>query len=190
MLVVVSVSATVSGQVDDRSGNQRSVWDRLNLADAGIRAIEENPAFGVGWRNFVGGGTEYFRLLPEIPQTGTTIDIHNVFISVGAELGLVGLVLWVGVLGSTIVAAMFWRAPPELEDWRIALVAMGVQWGVVAMFTPFSYTFSMFFMFTFAGIVAAPRFVQPRSSATSSVGARGVVSLPSPSAPESADADS
>ena len=74
-----------------------------------------------------------------------------------------------GVVGTTVFAAMFWRRPPELEDWRIALVAMGVQWAVVAMFTPFDYTFSMFFMFTFAGIVAAPRFVRPRPSVTSRI---------------------
>jgi putative inorganic carbon (HCO3(-)) transporter len=189
LLVVLSVSSSISGQVDERAGNQRSVWDRLNVADAGVRAIEQNPAFGVGWRNFVGSGTEYFRLLPDIPQTGTTIDVHNALISIGAELGLVGLILWIGVLGTTVFAAMFWRAPPELEDWRIALVAMGVQWAVVGMFTPFAYTFSMFFMFTFAGIVAAPRFVQPRPSAVArESAARAVVTSARP-LPEDAGAD-
>jgi O-antigen ligase len=182
LVVVLAASSSISGRVNERSGDQRPVWDRLNLADAGIRAIQDKPAFGVGWRNFIGGGTKYFRLLPDIPQTGTTIDIHNVLISLGAELGLVGLILWVGVVGSTVFAAMFWRAPPELEDWRIALVAMGVQWAVVAMFTPFAYTFSMFFMFTFAGIVAAPRFVQPRRpagvGAAASAGAPTAHSLP------------
>jgi O-antigen ligase len=161
----------------------------LNLADAGIRAIQDKPAFGVGWRNFVGGGTEYFRLLPEIPQTGTQIDIHNALISIGAELGLIGLILWVGVLASTVFAAMFWRPPPELEDWRIALVAMGVQWVVVAMFTPFSFTFSMFFMFTFAGIVAAPRFVQPRRPAVAGASTAPAVATPGRSLPEDAGAD-
>lgn len=189
LLVILSVSSSISGQVDERSGNQRSVWDRLNVADAGIRAIEAKPAFGVGWRNFVGGGTEYFRLLPGFPQTGTTIDVHNALISVGAELGLVGLILWVGVIGTTIAAAMFWRAPPELEDWRIALVAMGVQWAVVAMFTPFAYTFSMYFMFTFAGIVAAPRFLQPRPSAIEGPASRPGLVPPARRLPEAADAD-
>ena len=72
---------------------------------------------------------------------------------------------------------------------RIALVATGVQWAVVAMFTPFAYTFSMFFMFTFAGIVAAPRFVQPRRP--SGVGASPVPSVarPAHSLPEDAGAD-
>ena len=150
---------------DELSGDERPVWDRLNLADAALRAIESKPAFGIGWRNFTKVGPEYFRLLPDIPQTGTTIDVHNAVLSIGAELGLVGVILWVSVVCTTIFAAMFWRPPPELELWRIALVAMGVQWAVVAMFTPFAYTFSMFFMFTFAGIVAAPRFVQPRERA-------------------------
>ncbi len=166
LFVALSVSSSLSGKVDERSADERPVWDRLNLADAGLRAIESKPAFGIGWRNFINDGPEYFRLLPDIPQTGTTIEIHNAALSIGAELGLVGLTLWLGVVASTIFAAMFWRPPPELELWRIALVAMGVQWAVVAMFTPFAYTFSMFFMFTFAGIVAAPRFVQPRRPAS------------------------
>ncbi len=185
LVVVLSVSSSLSGQVSERSGDQRPVWDRLNLADAGLRAIENNPTFGIGWRNFAGGGTDYYRLLPDIPQTDTALDIHNVLISVAAELGLVGVILWMGIVGSTIFAAMFWRPPPELEDWRIALVAMGVQWGVVAMLTPFSYTFSMFFMFTFAGIVAAPRFVQPRRRLV--VGAAGSTGASTSARPISED---
>jgi putative inorganic carbon (HCO3(-)) transporter len=182
LLVLLSASSSLTGKVSERSGDARSVWDRLNIADAGLRAIEEHPTFGVGWRKFMGGSSEYFRLLPDIPQTGTTLDVHNVLISMAAELGLVGMFLWIGVVGSTVFAAMFWRPPPELEDWRLALVATGVQWAIVGMFTPFAYTFSMFFMFTLAGIVAAPRFVQPRPSAV----ARFVQPRPSAVARESA----
>jgi putative inorganic carbon (HCO3(-)) transporter len=173
LFAALSLSPSLSGQVNERSVDQRPVWDRLNLADAGLRIIEEKPLFGIGWRNFSELGPEYYRLLPEIPQTGVevdpvtqrliSIDIHNAVLSVGAELGLVGLSLWLAVIATTIGAAMFWRPPPELEDWRIGLVAMGVQWAVVAMFTPFSYTFSFLFMWTFAGIVTAHRFVQPRT---------------------------
>jgi O-antigen ligase len=164
LLVALSLSSSLSGQVNERSGDQRPVWDRLNLADAGLRAVEQHPVFGVGYRNFVEVGNDYFGLLPDIPQTGTEIDIHNAVLSNAAELGLVGVSLWLAVIATTIGCAMFWRPPPELEDWRIGLVAMAVQWGVVAMFTPFSYTFSFFFMWTFAGIVAASRFTKPRGT--------------------------
>jgi putative inorganic carbon (hco3(-)) transporter len=189
LLVVLSSSSSINGKVNERSGDARSVWDRLNIADAGVRAMEEHPSFGIGWRKFMGGSSEYFRLLPDIPQTGTALDVHNVLISMGAELGLVGMFLWMAVVGSTVFAAMFWRPPPELEDWRLALVAMGVQWAIVGMFTPFSYTFSMFFIFTFAGIVAAPRFVQPRRSLTPRSAAEHAESTSARPLPEDAGAD-
>jgi putative inorganic carbon (HCO3(-)) transporter len=165
LLVVVSMSPDIQASLEDRSTNERAIWDRINLADAGVRAVQENPVFGVGWRNFVQEGDEYFRLLPNIPQTGTGIDIHNAVLSTAAELGLVGALLWLAVVFSTIGAAAFWRAPPELEDWRVGMVAMGTQWAVVAMFTPFSYTFSFLFVYAWAGIVTARHFVQPRDRA-------------------------
>ena len=40
-------------------------------------------------------------------------------------------------------------------------VAMAVQWAVVAMFTPFSYTFSFLFLWAWSGIVIGSRITQP-----------------------------
>jgi putative inorganic carbon (HCO3(-)) transporter len=184
LLVVVSMSPTIQASLEDRSTNERAIWDRINLADAGLRAVEENPVFGVGWRNFVQEGDEYFRLLPNIPQTGTGIDIHNAVLSTAAELGIVGAALWLAVVFSTIGAAVFWRAPPELEDWRVGMVAMGTQWAVVAMFTPFSYTFSFLFVYAWAGIVTAHHFVQPRDRAAP----RSSISQERPAPPAAAPA--
>ncbi len=159
---VLALSSSVSSQVETRSADESPIWDRLNLADAGIRVIEDRPLFGLGWRKFIGGGRDYFRLLPDIPQQGTTIDIHNIVLSIGAELGLVGLTLWLAVVGTTVVAPMVRRAPPELEDWRLGLIAMGIQAAVVALSTPFAYTFCLFFVWTWAGILSVPRYSRPR----------------------------
>ena len=181
LVAALSFSPTLSQQVEDRGGAERSVWDRLNLADAGLNALEDHPLFGIGYRAFPEQGTQYFRLLPDIPQTGTGLDIHNAVLAYAAELGLVGVTMWLLVVAVTVGAAMVRRAPPVLEDWRVAMVAMGVQWGVVAMFTPLSYTFSFLILWTWAGIVIGHHFVRPRRPADA-----GPVAL-SPAPEEEAD---
>ena len=129
VLGVLTFSSSVNSQVETRSNDAGPIWDRVNLADAAVRTIEDRPLFGLGWREFVPDGQQYFRLLPDIPQQGLNIDVHNIVLSIGAELGLVGLTLWLVVVATTIVAPMLRRAPPELEDWRMGLIAVGVQAG-------------------------------------------------------------
>lgn len=158
---LLTLSSSIGTQVDARSGDQSPIWDRLNLTDAAFRAVEEHPLFGIGWRRFRADGDEYLRQLPEIPQQGAGLDIHNAVLSHAAELGLIGVALWLAVVIMTIGRAIVTRPPPELTDWRTALIAMAVQWAVVAMFTPFSYTFSFLLLWAWSGIVIGSRITQP-----------------------------
>jgi O-antigen ligase len=62
----------------------------------GLQILNENPAFGVGYKNWVGYHTVRFpdsmHLLP-----------HNIFIEVGSELGYAGLIGFIGLIAATLI---------------------------------------------------------------------------------------
>lgn len=161
VLISLGSSDAIRDRVYDRAGNEGPIWDRINLVDAGIRAVEEHPTFGVGWRQFTISGEQYVRQRPDIPQSGHDLDIHNVVLSLAAELGVVGALLWCVIVAATLGRAIVRRPPRELQDWHVALVAMAVQFGVVAMLTPFSYPFSFFLLWTWSGVLLADRLTEP-----------------------------
>jgi O-antigen ligase len=93
--------------------------------------------------------------------------VHNVFLSHGAELGIVGSVLWLcGLLGA-VGGAILRRGPPELFAWRLGLVAVFVAFLVVAMLGPLSYPFPNLLLWIWAGVAGAPYFLRPPDEAPS-----------------------
>ena len=92
-----------------------------------------------------------------------TVDIGN---HPGLELyGLGGALLWAAGLLMAVGAAVFRRAPPELEPWRLGLIAYAACWLVVSNFTPLGYSFSNYLLWTWAGLLgvaAAPRRAGPQ----------------------------
>jgi putative inorganic carbon (hco3(-)) transporter len=162
LIGILTFSSGIESQVEERSGNAGPIWDRINLVDASIRAVEEQPLFGIGWRRFRFDGAEYLRQLPDIPQQGAGLDVHNAVLSHAAELGMVGATLWLAVVAMTIGRAVVTRPRPELADWHAGLIAMAGQWAVVAMSTPFSYTFSFAIIWAWSGVVLGSRITRPR----------------------------
>jgi len=135
-----------------RQNDQLPIWDRYNSNAAAIRAIEANPLFGVGWQAWQQRNTPYLKQSPNYPLTGDAIEIHNVALSHAAELGLVGAGLWTAAFVAGIGGAIFRRGPAELDPWRLAMVAIAVNWMVVAGFGPLSYPFPNLLLWLWAGI--------------------------------------
>ena len=100
-----------SESFSDSSAGQRTV-----LAAAGLEVAERNPVVGVGWRRseepeiigdpevnrelrarFRGTKNEYF---PNISPT----SVHNAYVQVLADLGLIGFALFLSMLGSLAYA--------------------------------------------------------------------------------------
>lgn len=146
----------LSERADQRAQDERPVWDRLNTDAAAIRMIEARPLQGFGWNTFQTASDDYMRQAPSYPLTGAGLVVHNVFLSHAAELGLIGVGLWALAFIAAIGGAIVTRAGPELEPWRVGLVAVAIAWLVVAAFGPLGYAFHTLLLWTWAGVVAAP----------------------------------
>ena len=151
---VLALLAFVPGfqaRAHTRLNDRQPVWDRLNSNAATLRMIEERPLTGFGWYSFASRGTPYYRLADDRPLT-TVGRPHNVFLSYGAELGMVVLVVWLGALFVAIGGGLRRRGPPDLDYWRTGLLAVGICWLVVASFSPMGYAFDHALLWLWAGL--------------------------------------
>jgi putative inorganic carbon (HCO3(-)) transporter len=163
--VLLAAVPGLSAKVSGRLGTQSSVWDRYNTNDAAVRALLAHPIFGIGWQTFETTGISYLRQAATYPLTGEGLEVHNVFLSHLAELGIVGGVAWTLALLTGIGGAIVRRGPPELWLWRIGLLAMFVAFVVAANLGPLSYPFPNLILWLTAGIVAADRNSRPADDA-------------------------
>ena len=101
--------------------NDRSATQRIIVAAAGIEIFERNPIVGVGWRQstapeVIGDreiATEVRRQFPDARPTFfpdvTPASVHNTYIQILADLGLIGFTLFAALLitlGVRIVALL------------------------------------------------------------------------------------
>jgi O-antigen ligase len=149
-------------QTNERIGDQRTEWDRLNLNRAAENMIVARPLFGFGFGTFKARSGPYFEQSPDFPLTNTTGELHNVFLALGAELGLVGTAIWLLGLALAVGGAMFVRGPPELYPWRIGLIAIAVMWLVVANLVPMAQAFPNQVLWLWAGVVWPWRYATVR----------------------------
>lgn len=158
-VLVFATLAFVPGlqaNANERANDQSSVWDRLSSDGAAIRMFEAKPALGFGWGEFGADSTPYYRLAATYPLLSITVA-HNMALSNAAELGLVGVGLWFVILLLGIVAPAFGRAPPDVEPWRLALIAVAIAWFVQSNLSPLDYAFDNYVVWLWAGIVIGGR---------------------------------
>jgi putative inorganic carbon (HCO3(-)) transporter len=87
-----------------------------------------------------------------------------VFLSNAVELGLAGALLWAAALAMAVGGAVFRRGPPEVEPWRLGLLAFAACWFVVSNFSPLGYTFSNYVLWIWAGMVGGAAVARPGST--------------------------
>jgi len=150
VLAALAFVPGLAGHTQERIGDQQTVQDRENANRAAINMVESRPLFGFGWGEFKRKGIDYFQLSPDFPLTTTVV--HNLFLGLAAELGLIGLTLWVIGFLLGVVTAMVARPPPELRAWRTGLVAIGVFYLVVCNFVP-PVVFPNLIIWLWAGVV-------------------------------------
>jgi putative inorganic carbon (hco3(-)) transporter len=147
LLVIPGLQA----KLHTRASAQKPVWDRLNSDAAALRMIESRPLLGFGWGTFPRYSPQYYHVAKTYPLSAVG-EVHNVILSNLAELGAVGLGLWLLGLTLAMVAPFMRRGPPELEIWRLGLIAIAVAWFVQANFAPLAYAFDNYLPWLFAGI--------------------------------------
>lgn len=109
------------GTIDDEiSGGDLN--DRTELWGHGINFWLEQPIIGIG----TGGYDKSVE-----PFYGRSRAVHNSFIAVLAELGIVGIVIFGAILANTLYFA--WRLPNSLEKWFWFTVLLSWTLGNMAL---------------------------------------------------------
>jgi putative inorganic carbon (hco3(-)) transporter len=153
-LIVGGAVVAVPGlhaKLDARAVSQKPVWDRLNSDSAALRMFESRPLLGFGWGTFPRYSPQYYHVAKTYPLSSVG-EVHNVVLSNAAELGVVGLTLWLIGLAGAMIAPFRRRGPPSLEPWKLGMVAITVAWLVQANFAPLAYAFDNYLPWLFAGI--------------------------------------
>lgn len=141
-----------------------SLWDRYNTNNAALRALHAHPVFGLGWQEFQAKSLLYFREAATYPLNGTNLEVHNVFLSHLAELGLIGGGMWILAFLTGVGGAIVRTGPLELMAWRVGLVGMTVMFLAVANLSPVAHPLPNVLLWMFAGIVASERHSTHRSA--------------------------
>jgi O-antigen ligase len=163
--IVLATLALMPGfglRVDERSGAERSVWERQNVNAAAVTMVSERPLLGFGLGTFNEQNSNYFPLLSDTPQVAEQrLGVHNVFLSMATELGLVGATLFVVSFIWAIGSAVRAPGPPDLRPWRVGLLAIAIFWLIVANAAPLGQVFPTMITWLWAGIILGGSF--PRS---------------------------
>jgi putative inorganic carbon (hco3(-)) transporter len=148
-------------RAEDRAADQRPVWDRFNTNEAAIRAVVDRPLTGVGWQQFRSENAPYLWQADDRPLTGSRIEVHNVFLSHAAELGLPIAGLWATAMVVAVGGAVIRPGPSSLRLWRLGLLALGLHWAIVAAFGPLGYPLPNALLWLWAGITARDHLSEP-----------------------------
>jgi O-antigen ligase len=164
----LAVSPTIRSEALGRVESQSPVWDRQNTDLAALRIIEQKPLTGVGWENFINVAPDYMRQQPGYPITGEGIEVHSVFLSHAAELGIPGLLLWLLGFGTAVRRGLFPRrlgtrqtasygpGEADLTWWRLGGFATIPCFLVIADLAPFSEALPNTLLWVWLGIMAIP----------------------------------
>jgi putative inorganic carbon (hco3(-)) transporter len=155
-IAVLGALAIVPGlqeHVGERFNDQLTTWDRLNLNRAAENMLLSRPLLGFGLGTFKDRSGPYFQQSPDFPLTNTDGEVHNVLLSYGAELGLIGTTLWLLALALAVGGAIVVRGPPQLYPWRIGLIAIAAMWLITSNLVPMVQAFPNQILWLWAGVV-------------------------------------
>jgi O-antigen ligase len=147
----------LSSKVSTRANDRQTVWDRQNLNHTALNMIKARPLLGFGWSRYLADSHPYIQQSPNIPLTAETKNVHSIVLTYGVELGLVGLTLWILALLMGVGGALRTRGPPDLQPWRLALLALFVFFVIQENFVPPA-VFQNLGIWLWAGVVWAAHY--------------------------------
>lgn len=125
-----------------------SARQRFEILKTGLRIAATHPVLGVGIGGYKGVNAQY------APQLGAR-DAHNTYVTLAAEMGLPGLLLWLGLVSSVLVQVRRRRRQLEADEHTIQVfwIERAVIGFLVAGFFASYSKITMFYLFL--GIVWA-----------------------------------
>jgi O-antigen ligase len=167
VLTVPSVSSDFSSVLDD----SENVQARQITGGAAIDMVSTKPLVGFGWDRYQAVSPRFLEQPDDSPLSGGELNqLHNLFLSYAADLGLIGLGLWALGLGLGVAGAMATRPAGDLRLWRLGLVPVVIFFLAVASFTPSSAAFPILALWLWIGVVWTTHYF-PQSAARRSAAA-------------------
>ncbi|ULB11727.1 O-antigen ligase family protein [Cereibacter azotoformans] len=123
-------------------GGDWTLGRRLSYNLIGIQLFAERPVFGIGPGNFAERFNDpEFRFYPGRTLLGR--ELHNMYLSVLTQYGVVGAAAFYGMLGGALVALRRVLRAPASETLRIWALALGFGYSaylIASLFLPNEYT--------------------------------------------------
>jgi hypothetical protein len=135
--LVVTLALLPDTTARQRIGDSGTVLFRLNLWEAAVGMVADRPLWGAGFGSFGGNLADYQQdMTVGAPTNFTATPSHNTELNVLVELGLIGIVLYLGAL-----VAMLRRArAAALQFWgREGGVWVAVFFGVYVIQAQFAF---------------------------------------------------
>ena len=156
-LVIVLVPGVGTSALD-RFSTERSLEDRAYTNEAAIRMMVDRPLTGVGWGQFVHESPAYLVQHDTAPLTNVGIEVHNVFLSRGAEMGMPGLLLALVVVLLGPLRGLLPRrrsllsSASDVLDMRVLATAAVVSWLAASLVTGLSFSFANLLTWVLSGL--------------------------------------
>ncbi|MDO9441095.1 MAG: O-antigen ligase family protein [Beijerinckiaceae bacterium] len=151
----LTASPALKSKITERNEAQASVWERENTNAAAVRLIAEHPLLGIGWDRYAAVGDEFLVQPDDLPLYGTGVVVHNQFLLLASELGLLGLAVWIFATAACVIVPSMRRGPPAMRPWQAAtLAALLITW-VNGLFAPPTFPYVYLTVWVLAGIVRA-----------------------------------
>lgn len=128
LLYVLAIAPPV---VRERISNPGDGTGRADIWKVGAEMVKANPVLGVGAGNFRVRSPQYVLEAELIRRSDLIVDkplvAHNIYLAVLAQLGIVGLLLFLGIIGASLAAAAkAARAFTQQRDEELELLSRAV----------------------------------------------------------------
>ena len=112
-------SGTLAPRLQSIFAKDQTGAGRTNVWRGAWTSIQERPAFGLGYGSFISEANELMLRTPGVDLTDQTLRprglyAHSAYIETAAEVGIPGLILFLGMLLAT--ARSFWRTAVKARD--------------------------------------------------------------------------
>jgi putative inorganic carbon (HCO3(-)) transporter len=149
----------LADQDASRSEVGGAILSRATETLAAALVIVDHPVLGVGPDMFNENYQAYAEVVGILVKQGATREAHNLYLGIGAELGLVGLAvfLWIGIQTMGMIAKarrLSIRRRPDLEQLTTPFALALLTYYVTGLFLHLSFARFYFLMLALAGAAA------------------------------------